>query len=232
MNLTDDRTPGRSGLAVSPLALGTMTFGAGRWGADEATSRAILDAYPEAGGDFMDTADMYLGGESEAMLGRFLRDAGQGDRLYHGFFNAPAGYVAQIATLARAHGLPEPIGLQYGYSLTDRAVAAEVGGSTAQVAPAWVANRPGVSSVLMGQPAGPGAGECGVARHRAVARPAGPAGWGGGAALAQPLPNLRSAAHGPVRGNARAAVGGPALNREGPAPGTGRGHRGRRAIRA
>lgn len=41
MNLTDYRTLGRSGLIVSPLALGSMTFGAGRWGASEQTSRAL-----------------------------------------------------------------------------------------------------------------------------------------------------------------------------------------------
>ena len=44
MSLTHYRTLGRSGLAVSPLALGTMTFGAGRWGADAAQSQAIFDA--------------------------------------------------------------------------------------------------------------------------------------------------------------------------------------------
>jgi len=45
MSLTDFRTLGRSGLVVSPLALGTMTFGPGEWGADETTSRAIFNAY-------------------------------------------------------------------------------------------------------------------------------------------------------------------------------------------
>lgn len=81
MDLTSFRTLGRSGLAVSPLALGTMTFGAGRWGADEASSRAIFDAHVEAGGNFADTADVYSGGESEAMLGRFLKVRGNRDRM-------------------------------------------------------------------------------------------------------------------------------------------------------
>lgn len=198
MDLTHYRTLGRSGLAVSPLALGTMTFGAGRWGADESTSRAIFNAYVDAGGNFADTADVYSGGESEAMLGRFLRERGnrdrmvvatkagfargegnplaggnsarnirdgiegslkrlrldyidmywshvwdrttppeevlraltdavrRGDILYYGFSNAPAWYVAQIATLARAHGLPSPIGLQYSYSLIDRGVELDI----------------------------------------------------------------------------------------------------------
>lgn len=198
MDMTTYRTLGRSGLAVSPLALGTMTFGAGRWGADEATSRAIFDAYVEAGGNFVDSADVYSGGESEAMLGRFVAERGlrdrmviatkagfprvqgtplaagngarnirdgiegsmrrlrtdfidlywthvwdrttppeevlrvltdavrRGDILYYGFSNAPAWYAAQIATLARAHGLPGPIGLQYAYSLADRGVELDV----------------------------------------------------------------------------------------------------------
>ncbi len=79
MSLTDFRTLGRSGLVVSPLALGTMTFGPGDWGADEATSRAIFDAYRAAGGNFVDTADIYSGGESEKLVGRFISDSGARD---------------------------------------------------------------------------------------------------------------------------------------------------------
>lgn len=79
MSLTDFRTLGRSGLVVSPLALGTMTFGPGEWGADEATSRAIFDAYRAAGGNFVDTADIYAGGESETLVGRFIADSASRD---------------------------------------------------------------------------------------------------------------------------------------------------------
>jgi aryl-alcohol dehydrogenase-like predicted oxidoreductase len=75
MSLTDYRTLGRSGLVVSPLCLGTMTFGPGQWGADEATSRAIFDAYRLAGGNFVDTADVYSGGVSEQLVGKFLKDS-------------------------------------------------------------------------------------------------------------------------------------------------------------
>ncbi len=58
---------------------------------------------------------------------RALTDAvRRGDILYYGFSNAPAWYAAHIATLARAHGLPEPIGLQYSYSLIDRGVELDV----------------------------------------------------------------------------------------------------------
>lgn len=81
MSLTDFRTLGRSGLVVSPLALGTMTFGPGEWGADEAGSRAIFDAYREAGGNFIDTADIYSGGESERLVGQFIADTGSRDEI-------------------------------------------------------------------------------------------------------------------------------------------------------
>lgn len=64
---------GRSGLRVSKLALGTMTFGAAaEWSRSEEECRPIFDAYVEAGGNFIDTANMYTGGESEKMIGRFI----------------------------------------------------------------------------------------------------------------------------------------------------------------
>ena len=194
MQMTDYRPFGRSGLIVSPMALGTMTFGAGRWGTDAPTARAIFDTYVAAGGNLIDTADVYSGGESERMLGGFLKDSGmrnrlvistkagfsrsegtpmhagngaynirlgiegslkrlgvdridlfwvhvwdqltpaeevlrtladavaRGEILYYGFSNAPSWYVAKIATLAAAHGLPGPIGLQYAWSLVERGV--------------------------------------------------------------------------------------------------------------
>ena len=74
MSLSAYRTLGRSGLAVSPLALGTMTFGTARWGTDEAASRAVFNAYVEAGGNFVDTADVYSGGRSEEWLGGFIAE--------------------------------------------------------------------------------------------------------------------------------------------------------------
>lgn len=75
------RTLGRSGLVVSQLALGTMTFGTARWGQAEPEARAVFDAYVETGGNFIDTADVYSGGESEAMLGRFLKEGRLRDRI-------------------------------------------------------------------------------------------------------------------------------------------------------
>ncbi len=71
---------GRTGLRVSPLALGAMTFGQEGWGADEETSRAIFRRYLEAGGNFVDTANNYGNGRSEELLGTFLRGQAR-DRL-------------------------------------------------------------------------------------------------------------------------------------------------------
>ena len=196
MPLDSYRTLGRSGLVVSPLALGSMTFGAQRWGTGEEGSRAVFDAYVEAGGNFIDTADVYSGGRSEEMLGGFIADrrhrlvvatkagfsresgyplaGGNGAKnirtalegsllrlrtdyvdlfwlhvwdqvtpaeealqtlaglvragtiLYYGLSNAPAWYVAKLATLAAAHGLPAPVALQYEYSLVQRGIEAEI----------------------------------------------------------------------------------------------------------
>lgn len=196
MPLTDYRTLGRSGLGVSPLALGTMTFGTARWGSSEEDSRAVFTAYVQAGGNFFDTADVYAGGASEAMLGKFIneqslrhqvviatkagfatgRGPGRGglsrshlqnsiraslSRLgtdyvdvyfahvwdgitpaeelletmsslvrsgmtrYWAMSNAPAWYIAQLATLATARGLPAPIAIQAFYSLVNRDIEVE-----------------------------------------------------------------------------------------------------------
>ena len=196
MSLADYRTLGRSGLAVSPFALGTMTFGTARWGSGEEGSRAVFDAYVEAGGNFVDTADVYSSGRSEEMLGRFIAERGLRDSLvvatkagfatgrgphaggagakhlhaalhgslrrlgtdyvdlfwlhvwdgvtpaeelletmgtlvrsgkirYWGMSNAPAWYVAKLATLAAVRGAPGPIALQYFYSLVNRDIEDE-----------------------------------------------------------------------------------------------------------
>ncbi len=196
MPFSNYRTLGRSGLVVSPFALGTMTFGTARWGSGEEDSRNVFDAYVEAGGNFVDTADVYSGGRSEEMLGKFIAErtlrnsivlatkagfaSGQGllqggngakhlnealngslRRLqtdyidlfwihvwdsvtpaeelletmaalvrsgkirYWGMSNAPAWYVAKLATLASVRGLPGPIALQYYYSLANRNIEDE-----------------------------------------------------------------------------------------------------------
>lgn len=64
---------GRSGLRVSELCLGTMTFGTEwGWGADKSESKKIFDAYADRGGNFLDTANRYTEGTSESWLGEFV----------------------------------------------------------------------------------------------------------------------------------------------------------------
>jgi len=79
-------TLGRSGLRVSPLTLGTMTFGEDwGWGSDAATSHALLDAYVDAGGNSLDTANAYTNGHSEAIIGDWLAaDPGRRDQVVLG----------------------------------------------------------------------------------------------------------------------------------------------------
>jgi aryl-alcohol dehydrogenase-like predicted oxidoreductase len=80
------RPVGSSGLEVAPVALGGNVFD---WTADEAASFAVLDAFVDAGGTMIDTADVYSawvpghqGGESEALIGRWLkRDPGKRDKV-------------------------------------------------------------------------------------------------------------------------------------------------------
>ncbi len=81
MSLNNYRTLGNSGLVVSPLALGTMTFGTDNWGADKETSKQIFNAYINEGGNFVDTADIYSGGLSEQMVGEFISSAKLRDRV-------------------------------------------------------------------------------------------------------------------------------------------------------
>jgi aryl-alcohol dehydrogenase-like predicted oxidoreductase len=79
------RPLGRSGLLVAPLAFGGNVFG---WTADEATSFSLLDAFVDAGFNLVDTADVYsrwapghTGGESESVIGRWLKATGKRDRI-------------------------------------------------------------------------------------------------------------------------------------------------------
>ncbi|MFK7603208.1 aldo/keto reductase [Deinococcus sp. SM5_A1] len=78
--MTTYRKLGRSGLHLFPLGLGTMQFG---WSADEQTAFEIMDAYHAAGGNFLDTADVYSawakgnpGGVSEEIIGRWVKARG------------------------------------------------------------------------------------------------------------------------------------------------------------
>src|SRR5262245_59590663 len=79
------RRLGRTGLKVAALCLGGNTFG---WTTDQKLSEQVLDAYTEAGGNFIDTADAYsawvpghVGGESENIIGRWMKSRGNRDRV-------------------------------------------------------------------------------------------------------------------------------------------------------
>ena len=79
------RNLGRTGLKVSPLCLGTMQFG---WTTDEATAFEIMDAFVEAGGNFLDTADVYSywaegnpGGVAESIIGRWMKERSNRDQI-------------------------------------------------------------------------------------------------------------------------------------------------------
>jgi aryl-alcohol dehydrogenase-like predicted oxidoreductase len=68
------RLLGNSGLQVSEAALGTMTFGEEwGWGSTQDEARKVYDAFREAGGNFIDTANMYTNGTSESFLGEFMK---------------------------------------------------------------------------------------------------------------------------------------------------------------
>jgi aryl-alcohol dehydrogenase-like predicted oxidoreductase len=68
------RRLGRTGLKVSNLCLGAMTFGNPNWGCDEKASRALVDRFLDAGGNFIDTADVYTAGVSETITGKAIRE--------------------------------------------------------------------------------------------------------------------------------------------------------------
>jgi aryl-alcohol dehydrogenase-like predicted oxidoreductase len=72
------RILGRTGVKVTPLCLGTMNFG-GR--SDVTESRAILDAYVDGGGNFVDTANVYNDGRSESIIGDWTADTGRRDQI-------------------------------------------------------------------------------------------------------------------------------------------------------
>ncbi len=130
---------GKSGLRVSELCLGTMTFGEEwGWGANKEESKAVFDAYVNAGGNFLDTADGYTAGTSEKFVGEFIR--GQRDQFVvatkfslnqrRGDPNAGGNHRKNMAqalhgslkrnTLAELRGWTQFVGLQIEYNLIER----------------------------------------------------------------------------------------------------------------
>jgi len=86
------RLLGSSGLRVSEAALGTMTFGDDwGWGAAKDESRKVYDAFREAGGNFIDTANVYTNGTSESFLGEFMEGHRQSVVMATKYTNAAPG---------------------------------------------------------------------------------------------------------------------------------------------
>jgi aryl-alcohol dehydrogenase-like predicted oxidoreductase len=86
------RLLGNSGLRVSEAALGTMTFGEDwGWGAAKDEARKVYDTYREAGGNFIDTANVYTNGSSERIVGEFIKDHRQSTVLATKYSNAMPG---------------------------------------------------------------------------------------------------------------------------------------------
>jgi aryl-alcohol dehydrogenase-like predicted oxidoreductase len=96
---------GRSGLRVSDLCLGTMTFGEEwGWGAAKDEARKIYDAYREAGGNFIDTANIYTNGSSEKLVGEFVAGHREEVVVATKYTNAAAGFTGKPGTDANAGG--------------------------------------------------------------------------------------------------------------------------------
>ena len=86
------RLLGNSGLRVSEASLGTMTFGEDwGWGTGKGEARKVYDAYREAGGNFIDTANLYTNGSSESFLGEFMQGHRQSVVLATKYTNAAPG---------------------------------------------------------------------------------------------------------------------------------------------
>jgi len=96
---------GRSGLRISDLCLGTMTFGEDwGWGAAKDEARKIYDAYREAGGNFIDTANIYTNGSSEKLVGEFMTGHREEVVLATKYTNAAAGFSGKPGADANAGG--------------------------------------------------------------------------------------------------------------------------------
>ena len=99
------RLLGRSGLRVSDLCLGTMTFGEDwGWGTGQDEARQIYDAFRAAGGNFLDTANIYTNGTSEALVGQFVAGHRAEVVLATKYTNAIAGFSGKPAADPNAGG--------------------------------------------------------------------------------------------------------------------------------
>ena len=94
---------GRSGLLVSRISLGTMTFGTADWGCDEKDSHAILKSYLDNGGNFIDTADVYAAGKSEEIIGGFMPSIRRDEVVIASKCYFPMGNVPNAQGVSRKH---------------------------------------------------------------------------------------------------------------------------------
>jgi len=94
---------GKSGLLVSELTLGTMTFGAAGWGCDAKEAHAIIAAYLEAGGNMIDTADVYAKGETELIIGDYMAKMKRDEIILASKCNFPFGASPNGVGSSRKH---------------------------------------------------------------------------------------------------------------------------------
>lgn len=94
---------GKTGLLVSELTLGTMTFGAKGWGCDKGEAHAMLAAYLEAGGNMIDAADVYAAGETETIIGEFLPSVDRNSLIVASKCGFPFGSDVNGLGLSRKH---------------------------------------------------------------------------------------------------------------------------------
>jgi aryl-alcohol dehydrogenase-like predicted oxidoreductase len=94
---------GSSGLLVSRLTLGAMTFGAADWGCDERESHAIIKKYLDAGGNCLDTADVYAGGRAEEIIGSFLTQINRDQIIIASKCYFPVGTLPNSYGVSRKH---------------------------------------------------------------------------------------------------------------------------------
>jgi 1-deoxyxylulose-5-phosphate synthase len=94
---------GKSGLLVSRISLGTMTFGAENWGCDEKEAHTILQEFIEAGGNFIDCADIYAGGRAEQIVGYFLPEVNRDELVIASKCYFPMGTKPNQYGLSRKH---------------------------------------------------------------------------------------------------------------------------------
>jgi aryl-alcohol dehydrogenase-like predicted oxidoreductase len=94
---------GSSGLLVSRITLGTMTFGATDWGCDEKESHAIIKKYLDAGGNSIDCADVYAGGKTEEIIGSFMEQMSREEVLIASKCYFPTGTRPNSYGVSRKH---------------------------------------------------------------------------------------------------------------------------------